>query len=130
MITLVDDGLGNIRAFANIYRRLNIPVAIACTASELVNAERIMLPGVGAFDWAMNRLQASGMRRAQRVPRDWAGSGRGGPAGGVASMTPSPWQARLSASGVASGVGAEVVFVLGRRKPLKRSDDWERARWA
>lgn len=61
-VTLVDYGLGNIQAFANIYRRLNILVAVARNADELAVAERIVLPGVGAFDWAMDRLNASGMR--------------------------------------------------------------------
>jgi len=62
LITIVDYGLGNIRAFVNIYRRLNIPVEAAQTAEELACASRIILPGVGAFDWAMARLNASGMR--------------------------------------------------------------------
>ncbi len=62
MITLVDYGLGNIQAFANIYRRLNIPVTVARTPAELAVAEKIILPGVGAFDWAMTRLEESGMR--------------------------------------------------------------------
>lgn len=61
-VTLVDYGLGNIQAFANIYRRLNIGVAVARNAEELAAAERIVLPGVGAFDWAMGRLEESGMR--------------------------------------------------------------------
>lgn len=62
MITLVDYGLGNIQAFANIYNRLNIPVAVAKTAAQLATAEKIILPGVGAFDWAMTLLEESGMR--------------------------------------------------------------------
>lgn len=62
MITLIDYGLGNIQAFANIYKRLNIPVAVAATAGQLASAEKIVLPGVGAFDWAMTRLEESGMR--------------------------------------------------------------------
>jgi glutamine amidotransferase len=62
MIALVDYGLGNIQAFANIYKRLNIPVVVAGTVGQLAAAERIILPGVGAFDWAMARLQESGMR--------------------------------------------------------------------
>ena len=62
MITLVDYGLGNIQAFANIYKRLNIPVAVADTVDELAKATKIILPGVGAFDWAMNRLNESGLR--------------------------------------------------------------------
>ncbi len=61
-VTLVDYGLGNVQAFANIYRRLNISVAVARDAGQLAEAERIVLPGVGAFDWAMRRLEASGMR--------------------------------------------------------------------
>jgi len=62
MIVLVNYGLGNIRAFENIYKRLNIPVCVANNAAELIGAEKIILPGVGAFDGAMSMLQASGMR--------------------------------------------------------------------
>jgi glutamine amidotransferase len=62
VIALVDYGLGNIRAFANIYKRLEIPVTFARTPDDLVGATHIVLPGVGAFDWAMERLDASGMR--------------------------------------------------------------------
>ena len=42
MITLVSYGLGNVQAFANIYRRLNIRVQVARTADELAGAERII----------------------------------------------------------------------------------------
>lgn len=62
MITLVNYGLGNIQAFVNIYKRLNIPVAVADTVDQLNRAEKIILPGVGAFDWAMTRLNESGMQ--------------------------------------------------------------------
>lgn len=62
MITIINYGLGNIQAFVNIYKRLNIPVKIASDASDLKEVEKIILPGVGAFDWAMTRLNESGMR--------------------------------------------------------------------
>lgn len=64
MIALVDYGLGNIQAFANIYRRLGIEARIASSATVLRKASRIVLPGVGAFDWAMTRLRESGLREA------------------------------------------------------------------
>ncbi len=64
MIALVDYGLGNIQAFANIYRHLGIEAAPARTADDLRTASRLILPGVGAFDWAMTRLQESGLREA------------------------------------------------------------------
>ena len=35
MITIVDYGLGNIKAFANVYKRLNIPACYASTAEQL-----------------------------------------------------------------------------------------------
>lgn len=62
MIAIVDYGLGNIQAFANIYKRLEVPVKLARTASDLTDATHAILPGVGAFDWAMDRLDQSGMR--------------------------------------------------------------------
>lgn len=62
MITIVDYGLGNINAFANIYKLLNIRVKIASTTDVLITAEKLILPGVGSFDWAMTRLNESGMR--------------------------------------------------------------------
>ncbi|MBX3565273.1 MAG: imidazole glycerol phosphate synthase subunit HisH [Sphingomonas sp.] len=61
MIGIVDYGLGNIRAFENIYRRLGIAAAPVKTAAELAATERLILPGVGAFDWAMDCLTRAGM---------------------------------------------------------------------
>ncbi|PWB36008.1 imidazole glycerol phosphate synthase subunit HisH [Pseudomonas sp. SDI] len=62
MITIIDYGLGNIQAFVNVYKRLHIPVQVARTAQALEGAEKLILPGVGAFDHAIERLDASGMR--------------------------------------------------------------------
>jgi imidazole glycerol-phosphate synthase subunit HisH len=62
LITIIDYGLGNIGAFLNMYKRMNVPAKAARTAEELADAERIVLPGVGAFDQAMKLLDASGMR--------------------------------------------------------------------
>jgi len=62
VITVVGYGLGNIQAIANIYKSLGIPFQVATTAAELKGAEKVILPGVGAFDWAMERLNQSGMR--------------------------------------------------------------------
>lgn len=64
MIAIIDYGLGNILAFRNVYERLNIPVAVARTAADLERSTKLILPGVGSFDHAMERLEASGMRPA------------------------------------------------------------------
>jgi glutamine amidotransferase len=62
MITIIDYGVGNIFAFQNVYKRLDITTKIAKTCQELNHAEKLILPGVGSFDYAMNQLNASGMR--------------------------------------------------------------------
>jgi len=62
MITIIDYGLGNLRAFINVYERLNIKIKVANSAPDLKDAEKIILPGVGAFDCAMRQLNASGLR--------------------------------------------------------------------
>jgi len=62
MITLIDYGVGNIFAFQNVYKRLDIPTKIAKTSQDLLGAKKLILPGVGSFDYAMNQLNNSGMR--------------------------------------------------------------------
>ncbi len=62
MIRIIDYGLGNIQAFLNVYKRLNIPAGIARCTADLDDADRLILPGVGAFDHAIQLLDASGMR--------------------------------------------------------------------
>lgn len=62
MITIVNYGSGNINAIGNIYTRLNIPFSIAHEPKSLIGAEKIILPGVGAFDETMSVLDKSGFR--------------------------------------------------------------------
>ncbi len=64
MIGIIDYGLGNVMAFVNVYRKLNIPVLVVRSARELSDVDRVILPGVGAFDYAFERLELSGMRQA------------------------------------------------------------------
>lgn len=62
VITIIDYGLGNVKAFANMYKRLGFDVRRATNAAELQGATKLILPGVGAFDHAIDLLNASGMR--------------------------------------------------------------------
>lgn len=64
MICVVDYGVGNIQAFMTTFKRLGIPAERACSSSELFGATRLILPGVGHFDHAMQQLNDSGMRHA------------------------------------------------------------------
>ncbi|MGQ3050308.1 MAG: imidazole glycerol phosphate synthase subunit HisH [Roseateles sp.] len=62
MITIVSYGVGNIGALATMYKRMSIPTRFATTAAEIEDATHVILPGVGGFDDAMNRLNGSGLR--------------------------------------------------------------------
>lgn len=64
MITILDYGLGNIAAIENVYKSEQIPVTRARCERELVDVEKIIIPGVGSFDAGMDMLNESGMRAA------------------------------------------------------------------
>lgn len=75
MIRIVDYGVGNIQAFMTLFKRLGIDAQRADCAEALQGSTRLILPGVGHFDHAMQCLNASGMRPAlesmvleQKVP--------------------------------------------------------------
>ena len=62
MITILDYGVGNLHSFLTMFKRLNVPAQTASTVEDLSNASKLILPGVGAFDYAMQRFNDSGMR--------------------------------------------------------------------
>jgi glutamine amidotransferase len=62
MIGIIDYGLGNIKAFLNVYERLGIEAKVINKPDEFEGINKIILPGVGAFDHAMTQLNESGLR--------------------------------------------------------------------
>jgi len=62
MIVIVDYGSGNIRAIANIYDKLRIEYTITGSIAEIESADKLILPGVGAFDETILKLNANGFR--------------------------------------------------------------------
>jgi imidazole glycerol-phosphate synthase subunit HisH len=64
VIAIINYGSGNIQAIGNIYGRLNMPFVIASNPDDLEKADKIILPGVGAFDQVIGDLERSGLRKA------------------------------------------------------------------
>ena len=62
MITIIDYGLGNIHAFLNVYKQLHISAKVAKNVSDLDGATKLILPGVGHFDYAIKMFTDSGMK--------------------------------------------------------------------
>jgi imidazole glycerol-phosphate synthase subunit HisH len=62
---IVDYGSGNLRSAAKAFERAGAEVRVTADAGEVRRAERIVLPGVGAFADCMRGLEAvPGMREA------------------------------------------------------------------
>ncbi len=57
MIVIVDYGMGNLRSILNKLERIDVPAIITSKEEDLVRAEKIILPGVGAFDHGMKNLE-------------------------------------------------------------------------
>lgn len=55
-ILIVDYGMGNIGSLRNMFRRIGVETVVANDRGSLQRARRILLPGVGAFDAAMQRI--------------------------------------------------------------------------
>lgn len=63
-IAIVDIGCGNIGAVANMLRRVADQVMIASRPEDVVAADKIVLPGVGAFDSVASGFAAAPVREA------------------------------------------------------------------
>jgi glutamine amidotransferase len=64
MIAVIDCGMGNLHSVRLALDRLGVEAAVIRCPEELSNAERIILPGVGAFGECMSRLRSSGVAEA------------------------------------------------------------------
>ena len=56
MIGIIDYGLGNVSAISNIYNKLKIQNIIIKSKKDFSKVDKLILPGVGAFDSAVNLL--------------------------------------------------------------------------
>ena len=61
MITIVDYGTSNLGSMRNMLKKVGAPSKIASAPQDLEGATKIIVPGVGAFDAGMSKLQQSGM---------------------------------------------------------------------
>jgi glutamine amidotransferase len=62
MITIVNYGLGNLGSIFNMLKKIGVPSMIASDPGIIAQAEKIILPGVGHFDRAMENIDQSGLR--------------------------------------------------------------------
>lgn len=61
MVAIIDYGLGNLGSIANMLKVIGEKSVITSDKTEIEAADKIILPGVGAFDAGMTRLQEAGL---------------------------------------------------------------------
>ena len=64
MIGIIDYGCGNINAFKNAFRILNVKSFVVSDTCQINDASKIILPGVGSFDYVIKTFNESGLRKA------------------------------------------------------------------
>ncbi len=64
MIAIVDYGMGNLASVEKAFQMIGAPAVITGDPDQIAKADRVVLPGVGAFGAAMENLRTSGMDQA------------------------------------------------------------------
>ena len=64
MIAIIDYGVGNLFSLRSSFAAIGQDAAVTSDIEEIRRADRLILPGVGAFQDAAEKLRASGMDRA------------------------------------------------------------------
>lgn len=59
MITILNYGMGNLGSFFNMFKRIGVAAQVCERPEELAKASKLLLPGVGAFDAAMQRINGN-----------------------------------------------------------------------
>lgn len=62
MIVIVDYGMGNLGSIVNMFKKIGIKSCISNVPEIIEDASKLLLPGVGAFDRAMECIEVSGLR--------------------------------------------------------------------
>ena len=61
MITIIDYGVGNLFSLKSSFAALGAEVQVTSDSEAILNASKIILPGVGAFEDASNKLHKTGL---------------------------------------------------------------------
>tara|TARA_B100001059_G_C17601370_1_gene459724 strand:- start:104 stop:712 length:609 start_codon:yes stop_codon:yes gene_type:complete len=62
MITIVDYGMGNLGSVFNMLKKIGVVSKITSDLEEIKSAKKLILPGVGSFDKAMQKINLSGIK--------------------------------------------------------------------
>ena len=58
MIVIIDYGIGNVGSIYNMIKKIGFKCVISCDLKDIKRAKKIILPGVGSFDAAMEKINS------------------------------------------------------------------------
>jgi glutamine amidotransferase len=61
MLIIIDYGVGNLASIRNMLKKIGVESMISSKREDILAADRLILPGVGAFDTCAEKLQQSGL---------------------------------------------------------------------
>jgi glutamine amidotransferase len=61
MIAIIDYGVGNLFSLQSSFKMIGVDAMVTGDAQRIAQADRIILPGVGAFEDAANKLRQTGL---------------------------------------------------------------------
>jgi imidazole glycerol-phosphate synthase subunit HisH len=64
MITIIDYGMGNLRSVQKAFERIRVTARISSDVSEILSADKLVLPGVGHFAQGISNLKQKGLFEA------------------------------------------------------------------
>lgn len=62
MIVIVDYGMGNLGSIVNMFKKIGAKAMISGDPEVIATAPKLLLPGVGSFDRAMERIQEMNLK--------------------------------------------------------------------
>ena len=60
MILIIDYGVGNVHSILNMFNKIGVEAKLSESPEELLLADKVILPGVGSFDYGMKQLKETG----------------------------------------------------------------------
>jgi glutamine amidotransferase len=61
MLTIINYKAGNVRSIQNMLKKIGYKSVISDTIDDIEKADKLILPGVGSFDYGMEQLENSGL---------------------------------------------------------------------
>lgn len=60
-VVVLDYGIGNVKSIQNAFKNIGVTTTLSCNTSEIMTADALVLPGVGAYSTGMKNLKENGL---------------------------------------------------------------------